>query len=365
MDYFTLHIRLTKGCNAHCDYCSSDDGQSYFMGVENFKKSINYISKELIPTIAPSAKHLTIQYVGGEITTIPNDSLNACVNYARKTFSEAFDTVIDGAQSNLISSKGSTKNLFKLFGENIGTSIDGVTGQRKINGSSERYDLVFNKNIESIKKEFKHPPSIFVVDKAGLKEVSRQIRYCELNNTALTLRPVFSGSSPTEEANRKLMYSEFLMAFKRWFLRSNISVEPFTHLVSSRLKLASVSCPFQSNCARVSLNLEPNGDLFTCLDMADSKQHKLGNALNKEFFKEIWRMLDKRGVKLPSDCLSCDYLSSCQGGCMSEAIHHSGSVFGKTEFCELWKSLFCEIDQNINIHGSKKIRDWLRTHEEQ
>jgi radical SAM protein with 4Fe4S-binding SPASM domain len=359
MDYFTLHIRLTKGCNAQCDYCSSDNGNTDFIGVERFKQSIDFISSAIIPKIAPDAKALTIQYVGGEITTIPVFLLNECVEYAREVFANQFPSFVDGVQSNLIASKPATQNIYSLFGERVGTSIDGLTGQRKIKGSAEKYNVVFNKNIEEIKKKHAHPASIFVVDSKGIDLIPAQVSYCEKNSCDLTLRPVFPGASDVSESKLPDLIQAFENAFDKWLLNSHISIEPFTHLVRSRLSLSTSSCPFQSNCSRVSLDLEPNGDLYTCLDMADSNQFCLGNAVNKEFHLPEWRKLDKRRLRLDSDCVSCPYLSSCQGGCMSEAIHHTGSIYGKTEFCLLWKSLFSRIDDAVSSHGEKEILTWL------
>ena len=136
--------------------------------------------------------------------------------------------------------------------------------------------------------------------------------------------------------------------FDHWVMNADISVEPFHQLLVERLAAFNQSndvqfhfgCPFQSDCADVTLNLEPDGELFICYDMADSGQYSLGNAVTGEFKKDIWEMLQLRKAKLHGDCKSCKWVEACHGGCMSEAIHYTGSPFGKTPHCGLWQTIF-------------------------
>jgi radical SAM protein with 4Fe4S-binding SPASM domain len=94
--------------------------------------------------------------------------------------------------------------------------------------------------------------------------------------------------------------------------------------------------------------------------MADSHQFKLGNALNSSFDEALWARLASRTEHLHTSCQACPYRLSCQGGCMSEAIHHKGDPFEKTEYCTLWKALFAEIDITIDRYEPRQIAAWLR-----
>lgn len=365
MGHFTLHIRLTKNCNADCSYCSSRSENLDIMSRENFSRSINFLCTKVFPKIISNYSQqdtfLTIQYVGGEIGIVPYEDLEWMVKHARTVFGKHFRTVVDGVQTNLISSRHTTQKLINLFGSRLGTSIDGQTGQRKLQGSAKKYNLIFEKNIEAVKREFNHPPSIYVLDKLGIKFLSNQIDYCLNEGVDLTLRPVFQGGSKVASCNVSEIETCLENLFKEWAMKMPISIQPFSHLLGARLQEDSSSCPFQSNCSRVSLDLEPNGDLYTCLDMADSDQFVLGNALAHDFNHEVWKQLAKRALKLPKDCTSCEYLDSCQGGCMSESIHHTESPYGKTYFCSIWKTLFSQIDELIAINGREEVKKWYKT----
>jgi sulfatase maturation enzyme AslB (radical SAM superfamily) len=44
-----------------------------------------------------------------------------------------------------------------------------------------------------------------------------------------------------------------------------------------------VGCPYWRSCSANSLNIEPNGDIYTCQEMADVGVGKLGNAISGEW----------------------------------------------------------------------------------
>ena len=44
---------------------------------------------------------------------------------------------------------------------------------------------------------------------------------------------------------------------------------------------------------------------------------------------------------------------------MSEALHHTQDMFGKTEYCDLWKALFAEVDKLLLNYDNNKIAHWL------
>ncbi len=89
------------------------------------------------------------------------------------------------------------------------------------------------------------------------------------------------------------------------------------------------------------------------------------NLLKKEKkMKKTWTLFEaacflERSKKLSNDCVKCDYFNECQGGCMNEAIEHTGDVFGKTHYCGTWKTVFGKIDNAIQTHGISNIEKWI------
>ncbi len=365
--HFTLHSRLIKGCNADCDYCSSyEDYPGVRMSAEDYQRALTFIRDQVLPQIGvvPTRSQITIQYVGGEILLIPAAELRASVYAARDILGPVFMGLIDGVQSNLIASERRVMELDVLFSGRMGTSVDGKGTQRKVKGSAQAYRAISLRNLEALKKRrSRKPGAIFVVDHEGVKNLSYELAEASLKGYSLVLRPVFQGGSEIKSASLQQLTDAFTVSFDEWFMKSNVSVEPFTHLVSKRLFASSVVgdvCPFQRNCASVSLDLEPDGTLYTCLDMADAKQVPLGNALEGRFDIDAWNALKARETMIDPKCMSCPFFAACQGGCMSEAIHHTGSVYGRSEFCEIWTALFKRIDKGADDYGRERVGEWLK-----
>lgn len=372
----TLHVRLTKRCNADCSYCSSwQDAPRAYMPFEDFRRALAFVQAQVLPLMGfPAVEagqrspHVTVQYVGGEILTVPDAVLRRIVFHARDALSAQFEDVIDGVQSNLIASEAKVRRLHSLFGERLGTSVDHFTPQRTVAGSPAKYrDILARSRAQLKARRGFVPPAIFVVDRQGLPHVAQEIALAEAQGYALTLRPAFDGGRTVDHALRDGIIAELSSLAEHWLMRGRVLVEPFYHLTASRLAHRSagavpagmLACPFQKTCARVSLDLEPNGDLFVCLDMADSDQARLGNALTGDFDTDLWRSLAARAEHYDSSCRACTWLAECQGGCMSEALHHTGNPYGKTELCGLWKGIFAAADRAIDHHGGAAVRTWL------
>ncbi len=369
--HFTLHVRLTRRCNADCDYCSSwREGEHGHMTLEQFERSANY----LLPYFARlgfargRGQTLSVQYVGGEVLTVPTDELRAIVESARSIFSSAFDHVVDGVQSNLIGSAARVTGLISLFGGRIGTSVDSFGSQRTLSGSASKYRVVSIASAQRLRRMNMPTAAIFVVDRMGIENVEREYEVAQSGGYPLTLRAVFDGGRTTSQAPPELIAEVYGRLFDRWALSSSIPVEPFTHLLAQRLSThsgvdaaATEGCPFQSNCAEVSLNLDPNGDLFICLDTSDASQLRLGNALSGDFDWDLWRQIQARTEHLDGSCVVCPYRKECGGGCMSEGYHLTGDPFGKTGLCVVWKTLFFKIDQIIQKNGIDAVSYWLKS----
>jgi radical SAM protein with 4Fe4S-binding SPASM domain len=307
---------------------------------------------------------LTVQYVGGEILLIPQHEFQQNVYIAREIFSSYFSEIIDGVQSNLIASSRRVLSLDTLFNGRVGTSVDGRGTQRTVKGSPDAYRKIAHGNMQLLKtRRHRHPGAIFVVDNQGIGNLPFEMKEASDKGYSLVLRPVFQGGSAIQASSLDELVAAFEDAFDDWFMKSRVSVEPFSHLLSKRLFSSNVIgavCPFQRNCSDVSLNLEPDGTLYTCLDMADAGQEPLGNALSGVFDREAWQRLSKRTEEIDPKCRSCPFFAACQGGCMSEAIHHTGSIYGRSEFCAVWTALFHRIDRGAATYGLEAIGKWMK-----
>ncbi len=379
LNQLTLHIRLTKKCNANCSYCSSysqNEFQNKVMKIDDFKISIEFL-KELIERykIGGNRDFISIQLIGGEISILPIDYLQEVKQYLENTFNKFFKEYQIGVQSNLIASQTKIKQMVQLF-DHIGTSFDHFTNQRTLKDNPVKYKEIFIKNISIVKKQTaKNVGGVVVLDEKMLPFLTKEIEIANEHKRDVVLRPVFSGGMPYQEINDLFKFeNSYIMAFENWFLKQNILIEPFYSSLLKRiafqhaesyseiqeiLQQTVVSCPSQSHCAEVSLNLDPNGDIFLCQDMSDSQQYRLGNTLEHFFEEDKWNTLKKRETHLQQECFNCDYLKECQGGCMKEALDHTRDIYGKTKFCSTWKKLYAKIDEKINTTEKKLLIKWI------
>lgn len=366
--HLTIHARLIKGCNADCSYCSSwqaDPSGRSRMSPDDYRASLRFLKREVFPVLGCGGPRATVsvQYVGGEILLVPLSELRECVEIARDELGEVFGTIRDGVQTNLIASERRILELDLLFGGNVGTSVDGRGTQRTLKGSADAYRKAVARSREALmRRRRRNPGAVFVVDRQGLENVEHEMDAAADAGYSLVLRPVFSGGRDVEDPSVEDLARVMGEAFDKWAMKFPVPVEPFMHLTSKRVRPESVVgdvCPFMRNCARVSLNLDPDGSLYTCFEMADSGQGKFGNALEGWFDRDAWESLDARRWRIDPKCESCPYFDACQGGCMNEAIHHTGSAYGRTEFCAVWMEIFRRIDALVASAGRAAVHAWL------
>lgn len=366
--HLTIHARLLKGCNADCSYCSSwEEDPAVRISPDDFAKALTFVVDKVVPVMGCGGQDSTvsIQYVGGEILLVPKHELREIVYSARDILQQHFGTVIDGVQSNLIASERRILDLDTLFAGRIGTSVDGKGSQRTVAGSSAVYRKIFAKSRAILsERRGRNPGAIFVVDRQGLVGLEEEMEAASSHGNPLVLRPVFNGGREVDGATVEELASGMGAAFDKWAMRSLVAVEPFMHLLNKRLFASNVVggvCPFQRDCAQVSIDIEPDGTLYTCLDMADSQQMPFGNALLGKFDRDQFDILVARRDNIDPRCSRCPFFDACQGGCMSEAIHHTGSVYGRSDLCLVWTTLFKKIDDLITTHGRPAVRDWVQS----
>lgn len=369
----TLHARLIKSCNADCVYCSSwqnSDKKIHFMNKDDFIKSLTFIIENIFlkNDLIKKNTSINIQYVGGEILLIPINELRDIVYSAREYLSKYFVSVIDGVQSNLIFSEKKILEIDTLFSGNIGTSVDNFSDKRVINGNSKKYKEILNRSRNLLKNRRKRSiGSVFVYDNDSYINLIKEIDIASEKKYTLVIRPLFIGGKNKLILDSDLFNKTFVSAFEKWFMKSNIIVEPYFSLLKRviffkehNIQLNSF-CAFQKNCADVSINIDPDGSLFLCNEMADSKNYCFGNSLKGIFDEDTWFKLRDRKNNISKKCLSCKYFQYCQGGCMNEAIQQNNTLYGVTEYCSVWLSLFDKMFELINNYDNNKILEWIKS----
>lgn len=366
---FTLHVRLTKACNADCSYCSSwQESPNSKMALIDFKNSLAALYEFWVKN-GVYFNYLTIEYVGGEILLMSIEELTEIVCYAREFFGAKGIHVLDGAQSNLLGSKAKIDGLFALFNNRVGTSIDEITTQRTIGKSHSKYRTFFIKSESHIRSAVaaKSTPGIFTMDALSIDGTVKQVKLAAYSGRNITIRPVFQGGCSINPITPEALSEAMVASLDAWFMRMPIILEPMLSLVKKRLGetkgvypgVNMDFCSFQADCTHKSASLEPNGDVYICQDLADAGFGKIGNALTEEWDIELFKFVSKRPDNLNQDCYMCPYLKSCRGGCMLKSMEEGLDWYGKSSMCLAWKNTFKRIDELVSERSVDEICAWI------
>ncbi|MFL1449367.1 radical SAM protein [Pseudomonas tritici] len=364
----TLHIRLTKHCNADCSYCSSwQESPDARLTPEALAKSVEFVLDSAPTTLGVSFTHLTAQFLGGEIAMVPPAELNNHIATIKALCARRGLDCIVGAQSNLIVSEKKAERLYDQFEGRLGTSIDLTTNARTIKGDPEKYRVIWKSADQYLRKRRSSTGAVYVVEPESTADALHHLREAARSRRVITFRPIFKGGMEAVQLNSANQFRETMLAlFDEWFLRLPVIAEPFYQLCEARLsevsnmaRVQSTACAFQSDCTRKSINIEPNGDLYVCQEMADAGLAPIGNGIAGKWYSEALSLYASRSSTVHQDCAVCPFLKSCHGGCMYEAIAQGQGVHGKSYHCASWKGLFQRIDDAIAAHGAEHIHEWL------
>lgn len=369
MDSFSIQFRLTKYCNADCSYCCSNDKvKSKPISIEEFKKSVDFLISDYLPRIIElKGAHINGDYLGGEITTLKMSTLEECVKYARLKFKESGAHYRDGIQTNLITSPSKAAKVRELFNGNIGTSVDNFTEQRTIGGSHERYKKAMENSI--MLGLPKHPPAVLVLEEKNASNIIEEYEIALSRDYDLTITTLYvAGKNDTTKESVRVIEAQKLL-FDRWFLSEETNaLEPYLTMVNKKLGVLGVTqeincdgCAQSNNCTRNNINLEPDGDLYLCAEMADKDIYRLGNAIEGTIDSSNLAHLERRTMELPTECFSCPHFSACRGGCMQNAYDSQQDILAKDPLCDLYTYIYERIEEATSTPKKiQKVIQWLK-----
>lgn len=364
----TLHIRLTKHCNADCSYCSSwQESPDERLSPAALRRSLNFILDTAPVALGVSFTHVTAQFLGGEIAMVPSVELDEHIQVVKAICAERDLGCIYGAQTNLIVSQRNAVRLYDQFEGRLGTSIDFTSGTRTIKGDADKYRVIWKSADTYLKQHRSTPGAIYVVEPESSADALLHLREAARSRRVITFRPIFKGGIESVQLNTAEQFKVVMVElFDEWFLRLPVIAEPFFQLCEARLselsglsRVQATACAFQSDCTRKSVNIEPNGDLYVCLEMADAGLAPIGNAVRGEWYSDSLNAYASRSANIPQSCRECPYLKSCHGGCMYESIAQGQGILGKSHHCSTWKAIFKRIDNAVADQGAEHVHEWL------
>jgi radical SAM protein with 4Fe4S-binding SPASM domain len=361
---FNLHIRLTTSCNADCSYCSCDsDVASDRMPINALKKSLHFALTHFLSK-SPKKNYCGAEVIGGEVMILPSNYLKQAVDLIRQIVGNKVKYVDVGCQSNLIGSKKKIKALKEIVDEySIGTSIDSFTDKRTIKGNAEQYRQLAKKGADYLAKISGNKiGTVVVCDKDNIFNIVDEYKLAQQDQRSITIRPVFTGKHSIDYLDPNLLGKYWEKLINVWFIKGDTIIEPLMRMTKSMLgmRIDEVGCPYWRSCSTNSLNIEPNGDIYTCQEMADVGAGKIGNAIRGEWDNNMYLQLSKRQTNINQECQKCQWYKYCQGGCMAESFAETSSFYSKPKNCTAWKIIFKALDDNIFKYGKKTSINWIK-----
>lgn len=109
------------------------------------------------------------------------------------------------------------------------------------------------------------------------------------------------------------------------------------------------------------LILESNGDAYPC-DFFITDELKLGNIgvdnLSDILSNPIYESFLSKKTELPQQCLDCEYLKYCHGGCPRNRVSEENNNYDY--FCESYRTLYQYSAKKMKVLTNKIKMDWKK-----
>jgi uncharacterized protein len=369
--HLSLILLPTLRCNADCYYCfevKTNDNLSLDQLALLLEKILEYMDEQVI-------QNLTIYWQGGEVMMLPPEWYEQAYDVIQEA-AVTKDKQIDNAlQTNLIGyNKKWNRILEQMFGNNLGSSLDYPNLYRKLpSGNPHEFTAIWRRNLQMV-KEAGIDIGVISIPNPDTFKIGAERFYSyfvdDLGITDFQINTPFPGG-PINVAKKTYpletdQLTKFLLDLADiWFetgYGNGIKVGPFDELIKYFIEgNAQLVCIWKDNCVNEFLCIDPNGNVAQCdCWVASYPEFRFGNIFSRNSFanllkdSEARKYLQSRPRFLiqQEDCLVCDYLALCHGGCPIRAYSTTGNLLTKDPYCNTYKTIFSHMEQ----HAAKLAR---------
>jgi radical SAM protein with 4Fe4S-binding SPASM domain len=372
--HLSLILLPTLSCNADCDYCfevKTNDSLTLDRFALLLEKVLAYMNEQAI-------QKLTIYWQGGEVMMLPPEWYEQAHDVIQEA-AVAKDREIDNAlQTNLIGYNNKwNRILFQMFGNSLGSSLDYPNLHRKLpGGSPHEFTAIWHRNFQ-VAKEAGIDIGVISIPNPETFKVGAERFYSyfvdDLGITNFQINTPFPGGPITETKKTYPLETDQLTKFLLdladiWFkngYRNGVKVGPFDELIKYFIEGdAQLPCIWRDNCVNELVSIDPNGNVAQCdCWVASYPEFRFGNIFSLNSFSNLLKNSEAR-QRLQSrprfliqqeDCLECDYLAICHGGCPIRTYSNTGNLFTKDPYCHTYKSLFSYMEQHAAKLAQSRI----------
>lgn len=368
-------------CNLDCAYC-------FFLSKEmlypdsNFRMSEDVLRAYIAQTVAAHAGQPEVQiaWQGGEPTLMGIEFFERAVELAADA-AEPGQLLVHTIQTNGTKIDDDWARFFRRHDFLVGISIDGPReihdAYRVTKGGRGSFDQVmaglarlreagveWNALTTVHAKNADHGREVysFLRDECGarymqfipiVERVEEVDAEGEVPWSSWRDRPLYEqkGTSVTARSVTGAQYGRFLIdIFEDWVRRDigEVFVQMFDVALGNWVGTEPSLCVHAETCGRA-LALEHTGDLYSC-DHFVEPDHRLGNILELPMAELIdspqqLGFGEAKRDTLPRQCLQCDVLFACHGGCPKDRfIETSDGESGLNYLCDGYLEFFHHID---------------------
>ena len=309
--FFTkIYFLPTTKCNFSCSYCFEKNMKKDTMSLNLIDNSIDLISDYIIKNRITDVE---IELFGGEPTLYWNnifrflDKLEACFKHNLVNYYVSMTT------NGYLLNDSEINEMMKFNWKKVQITVDGPStihdGRRTLKNGAPSFDIIIS-NIKKILERDNHPEVILRVnvDINNYKSIPELLEYLSIGfnpqDMHLSLSPV--------TGNGNLTIPEDLWA--------NIFIELYKKAVQLGFKLPSyyTYCGLCAAKVQNSFVLNPDGHIYKCTELMDSKVFSLGRIENGINNKNLNLLAYRNQYE---DCFKkgCSFIPLCHMGCRSES----------------------------------------------
>ena len=348
----------TNKCNVNCEYCFEDKTDDRLTLEQLFTiitKILDFMDEQAIAA-------LTLHWQGGEIMTLPPEWFEAAYEVIQRLADSRGKKIHHGLQTNMIGYTSRWNSIIKkMFGNSVGTSMDYPNLYRKLfRGGPDDYTRIWIRNVQAARAAGIGVGVIAVPNQATLAiGAERFYSYFvdELGIRDFQVNTPFPGGEGNTTKEDLALENERLGRFfieltDVWIERGQsegVKLGPIDQLVAHFSGEPScLPCIWQSNCADEFISIDARGYVAQCDCWVTSyPEYFFGNIFECDTLSNLLKnsparkeFLDRPAAIVDHDCIECDYLSMCHGGCPVRTYTTRHTLLEKDPNCHLYKSLF-------------------------
>jgi uncharacterized protein len=344
----SLYLICSTSCNLDCDYCfyrssiSNSLKHKQMMSFDVAKKSLDDFKEIVVHNVKDDNYWQQITFYGGE-PLLNKEMLYLSIPYSYKLFGDETNLVIN---TNAVLLDDGDIELFKDNNVEVQVSLDGDKYfhnlHRKTYYGKPTYSIVLNNIKKLLNNGVKVLPMITATDD-NVNDFSK-ILYSIINELKITdyaVNILITKSFNISNDYAGKLATEMLKAYESFGHIANdyVFVELYNKLLGIDKTISKNSCGSSRK-----ITVFPNGKVYACQAMEKVKENAMGT-INDEFISDSnWDCWRNRSRFDNPECLNCECVMSCGGGCATGSYNINGSIYDiDKNNCEYTRELFKKI----------------------